>query len=147
MAALDPDNPVVKLCLAGMRAEGDGRLGEERDLFAQAWAAQRDDFEARIAAHYLARQQATPEDTLRWNEEALRRAEAVGDARVDGFYASLYLNLGHAHEVLGHPAKATGFYDQAAERLNELPDDRYGAMVRGGIEHGQRRVSGNNAPD
>ena len=28
MTGLDPDNPVVKLCVAGMRAEGEGRLAE-----------------------------------------------------------------------------------------------------------------------
>jgi tetratricopeptide (TPR) repeat protein len=143
---MDPDNPVVTLCVAGMHAEGDGRLDEARDLFGQAWAAQQDDFEACIAAHYLARHQPTPEATLRWNEEALRRAEAVGDERVHGFYASLYLNLGHAHEALDHPDEARRFYDLAAERLDAVPAGRYEAMVRGGIENGQLRVNGHHAP-
>src|SRR6185369_12384821 len=103
---MDPNNPIVKLCVAGMRAEGEGRLDEARALFDQAWAARRDAFEACIAAHYVARPQATPEETLRWNEVALEQAEAVGDGRVQGFYASLYLNVGHAHEVLGHTDEA-----------------------------------------
>jgi hypothetical protein len=34
--------------------------------------------------HYVARHQATPEDELRWNEEALRLAGAVGDERGEG---------------------------------------------------------------
>ena len=147
MIAMDPDNPVVKLCVAGMRAEGDGRLDEARDLFIQAWAAQQDDFEACIAAHYLARHQATPEETLHWNEEALKRAEAVGDARVQGFYSSLYLNLGHVHEALGHMAEASRYYELAAERLDAVPGGRYGDVVRSGIENGRMRVGGQDAQD
>ena len=139
---LDPDNPIVRLCVAGMRAEGEGRLDEARDLFGQAWAARQDALEACIAAHYVARHQDSPEETLRWNEVALTQAQAVGDERVQGFWASLYLNLGHAHEALGHTAEARGFYDRAAAELDGVPGGRYGEMVRGGIENGQRRVSG-----
>jgi hypothetical protein len=142
MTGLDPDNPVVRLCVAGMRAEGDGRLAEAAELFGQAWAARQDDFEACIAAHYVARHQPTPHDALRWNEAALVAADSAGDERVQGFYASLYLNLGHAHETLGHADEARRFYDLAAARLAAVPDGRYGDMVRGGIENGRLRVNG-----
>ena len=145
MIGLDPDNPVVKLCVAGMRAEGEGRLAKATELFGQAWAARQDDFEACIAAHYVARHQATPEDTLRWNEVAFARAEAVGGERVRGFYASLFLNLGHAHETLGHAAEARRFYDLAAAELEAAPGGRYGEMVRGGIENGRMRVNGTSS--
>ena len=140
---MDPDNPVVKLCVAGMRAEGDGRLDQARDLFLQAWAARQDDFEACVAAHYVARHQDNPEDSLRWNEEALKRAQAVGDGRVQGFNSSLYLNLAHSHEVLGHLVEARRYYDLAAEGVDEVPDGRYGSLVRGGIENGRKRVGSN----
>ena len=140
MIALDPENLVVKLCVAGMRAECEGRLDEAAELFQQAWTARQDDLEACIAAHYVARHQSTPEATLRWNEEALARAEAVGGERVQGFYASLYLNLGHSHEKLGHTAEARRFYDLAAGQLDKVPAGRYGDVVRGGIEHGRLRV-------
>ena len=142
MIALDPENLVVKLCVAGMRAEGEGQLDEAAALFQQAWAARQDDLEACIAAHYLARHQSTPEATLRWNEEALARAEAVGGERVQGFYPSLYLNLGHSHEELGHTDEARRFYDLAAGQLDEVPAGRYGDVVRGGIESGRTRLSG-----
>jgi hypothetical protein len=150
MSGLDPDNPVVKLCVAGMRAEGDGHLEEAAELFRQAWTARQDDFEACIAAHYVARHQPTPEDSLRWNEVALAGAEAaqakaVGGERVQGFYASLYLNLGHAHEMLGHTAEARRFYDLAAGQLEAVPGGRYGEMVRGGIERGRMRLNGDGA--
>jgi hypothetical protein len=137
---MNPDNPIVKLCVEGMQAEGAGRPDDARALFTQAWDACTDDWETCIAAHYLARHQPTPEDTLRWNQEALDRAKLVTDDRVHGFFPSLYLNLGHSHEQLGNLAEPRRFYGLAAAESAALPDDRYGAIVRQGVENGQRRV-------
>jgi hypothetical protein len=123
-----------------MQAEGEGHAAEARDLFLQAWAAQTDDFEACIAAHYVARHQPTPEETLRWNELALSHAERVGDERVRGFYSSLYLNLGYSHEVLGHEAEARRLYALAADHANDLPNDAYAAVVRNGLEGAKQRL-------
>jgi tetratricopeptide (TPR) repeat protein len=137
---VDAANPVVKLCAEGMMAEGRGQPDEAHDLFARAWAASSDDFEACIAAHYLARRQPNPQETLRWNRESLARANAVGDERVRGFYPSLYLNMGHSYDVLGDWDEARRYYDLAAASADDLHDDGYGAMVRRGIAAGQRRV-------
>lgn len=112
---MDLNNLVVRLCVEGTRAEFEGRIETARTLYIQAWAAVRDDYEACIAAHYVARHQEDPQDRLRWNQEALVRADAVGDERVCGFYPSLYLNLGHAHETLGNLAEARRYYELAAE--------------------------------
>src|SRR5207237_820777 len=101
---IDPTNPVVVLCAAGMAVEE--TPAEARRLFERAWAARRDDYEAAIAAHFLARQQTTPADTLHWNALAVRHAEALPDGRADGFLASLYLNLGDAQANLADPAAA-----------------------------------------
>ncbi len=98
---LDPNNPVVKLCIEGMQAEFQGNITEAQALFKRAWDQSSDDFESCIAAHYLARHQESAQDGLAWNEEAVRRAEACGDERVAEFFPSLYLNLGYSHEVLG----------------------------------------------
>ncbi len=137
---IDPNNPVMKLCVDGMRAEGENRFADARRLFTQAWETHTDDFEACIAAHYLARHQDTPQDTLRWNQEALARAEAVGDERVSGFYPSLYLNLGHSYEQLGDAAEAARYYGLASQGMDQLPDTRLSGMVRGAVEAGKRRV-------
>jgi len=137
---MDPDNPTVQLCVEGVQAEGAGRHDDARALFTRAWELATDDWEACIAAHYLARHQPTPRETLRWNQEALDRANAVADERVHGFHPSLYLNLGHSHEQLGDLAEARRFYDLAAAASATLPDDRYGGIVRQGIENGQGRV-------
>jgi hypothetical protein len=74
---IDPANRVVALCAEGMSREG---------------------------AHYLARHQPTPKDTLHWNALAVRHAERVSDGRAAELLASLYLNLADAHEKVGECA-------------------------------------------
>ena len=49
---MDAENPVVKLCVEGMTAEGEGRMAEARALFRKAWDARSDEYEACVAAHY-----------------------------------------------------------------------------------------------
>ena len=95
---MDTDNPVVKLCMEGMEAESKGRFEAASKLFEQAWSACQDDYDACMAAHFLARHQDTPQAVFEWNQEALNRANLVGDDRVLSFYASLYLNLGHSYD-------------------------------------------------
>lgn len=112
---MELDDAVIKLVLKGTQAEFQGRLDQARSLYQMAWESARDDYEACIAAHYVARHQANPHDTLRWNEEALARANAVQDERVTSFYPSLYVNLGHTHEILGHSSKAKHYYKLAAD--------------------------------
>jgi hypothetical protein len=97
---MDTNNPVVKLCADGMKAEMEGKPEEARQLFMQAWEQSKDDYDACIVAHYCARHQRSPQEILRWNQESLDRANAVNDERVRGFYPSLYLNIGKAHEDL-----------------------------------------------
>ncbi len=111
---MDLDNPVIKLCAEGTRAQFEGRIEAARTLYVQAWEAARDDYEACVAAHYVARHQERHQDTLHWNREALARAEAVGDERVKSFYPSLYLNMGQSYEALGDRAEASRYYGLAA---------------------------------
>jgi tetratricopeptide (TPR) repeat protein len=138
---MDPENPIVKLCVEGMRAEAGGRFDEARAIFTRAWEQSRDDFEACIAAHYLARHQDSPQDNLRWNQAALDRAGSVCDEKVRGFYPSLYLNVGFSYEMLGDLAEARRHYELAAERVTELPEGPYTDLVRHGIEEGRKRTS------
>jgi len=112
---MDSTNPVIQLCIQGSFAELEKRLDDANALYQQAWDLRADDYEACIAAHYLARFQDSPVETLRWNQIALEHANAVKDERVDEFYPSLYLNLGLSHEVLGNRKEAKRFYNLAAE--------------------------------
>ncbi|AUX35624.1 MULTISPECIES: tetratricopeptide repeat protein [Sorangium] len=140
MDGIDPNNPVVRLCAEGMQAEAEGRNEDARVLFERAWAARTDDYEACIAAHYVARHQGSDKETLAWNQEALRRTDAVGGDRARGFYPSLLLNLGHSHEVLGDMAEARACYERAAALLHELPAGPYGDMVRNAVKRARGRV-------
>lgn len=111
---MDTNNPTIQLCLAGNRAEFEGKIDDARNLFWQAWETANDDYEACIAAHYVARHQ-NPQDTLHWNLVALAHAQASNDERIQSFYPSLYVNLGHAYEQLGQQAQAAHYYQLAAD--------------------------------
>ena len=112
---MDTSNPVIQLCLRGAFAEFEQRLDDARILYQRAWAATTEDYEACIAAHYLARCQDDPGEALRWNQLALNHAELVSDERVSDFYPSLYLSLGRSYEVVGDPGLAQRYYGLAAE--------------------------------
>jgi len=138
---LDPDNPIVKICVQGIQAEAQGNYDEARAFYTQAWQESTGDYEACIAAHFMARHQDDPHVMLYWNQEALRRAESLEDASVDGFYPSLYLNTGFSHERLGDQAEALRYYQLAAELIERLAQDAYGETVRQAIAEGIKRAS------
>ncbi|MBV9880676.1 MAG: hypothetical protein JO180_09280 [Gemmatirosa sp.] len=137
---IDPTNPVVALCAEGTAAEG--TPAEARRLFERAWAARRDDFDAAVAAHFLARHQATPAETLRWNALAVRHAEAVADGRAAGLLASLYLNLGDAQANLGDAGAAAASARRAAAHLAAVPPGGYREFVALGVSRLAERVGG-----
>jgi tetratricopeptide (TPR) repeat protein len=136
---MDLNNPVIKYCVEGMQAEAEGRFADAHNLFNQAWTARQDDFDACVAAHYMARHQKTPEERLCWNQKALQYTDAVGDDRVEAFYSSLYLNLGKSYEDLGDPATARHYYEQAHTKANLL-SGAYVDIVRRGIAAGLKRT-------
>jgi hypothetical protein len=124
-----------------MEREQDGRHEEALRLFMLAWDQSTDALERSIAAHYVARHQTTPERALHWNQESLINADAAGDDRVQGFYPSLYLNMGKSHEDLGNLQDARRFYALAADRIDCLPEGRYADIVRSGVMNGMQRIS------
>ena len=145
---MDPGNPVVALCAAGMEREGTPE--EARVLFERAWEIRRDDYEASVAAHFLARHQPTPADTLHWNEVALQHALAVPDGRAAELMASLYLNLGDSYLAVGRRKDAATAAERAAACGATLPADGYGELVGRGIRRLQARLreeGGGASPD
>lgn len=130
---------VVDLCAAGMAIEGDADAA--RELFEQAWAARQDDYDASIAAHFLARHQPTAEARVHWNAVAAHRAELVTDGRTDHFKASLYLNLADALLAAGDHAGAHDAITTASVRVRELPEDGYRTFVERGIAGVQLRLA------
>jgi hypothetical protein len=105
-----------------IQAEGEGRDADARDLFHRAWDASTNDYEACIAAHYLARHQTTAEDTLHWNWVALDRAHASQDECVRPFLVSLHLNLGRCAEEEGAMTEAHAHYQWALAALLQVEE-------------------------
>ena len=137
---MDPNNPVVKLCAQGIEIEMKGRRAEARSLYFQAWELRQNDVDACIAAHYLARHQDTPAETLRWNELALKHAMSTSDESIRSFYPSLYLNLGKSYEDLGDVSRARELYEQGEQYLSDALDGGYGDIVRQGLYNALQRV-------
>ena len=135
---IDPNNPVVLLCAAGMEREGEPE--EARRLFQQAWDARRNGYHAPIAAHYLARHQPTPHDTLRWNSLAVTHAERVVDGRTTELFPSLYLNLASSLTALGRLDEARAIIARAKEHLESLRADGYRDFLAYGINRLQARL-------
>lgn len=137
---MDTNNVVVQLCTRGMEAEGNGDAEGAAELFRRAWEVAGSDYEACIAAHYLARQQNTPQETLHWNQMCLERADRVGDDRVRGFYPSLHANIGRACLELGRTDEAREQFRLAAQRIVELPEGPYTDWLRYAVADGLRSV-------
>lgn len=138
---IDPENAIVKLCAAGITAEMEGKPDEALRLYEEAWQTAVNPYERCIAAHYLARHQPNDQATLHWNQEALRLADDVPDDSVQSFYPSLYLNLAHSYEVLGQLAEAQHYYELAAGKVDELPEDLYGQRVRHSIARHRQEIA------
>lgn len=136
----DAENTIVKLCADGMLLEGSGNAAGAADLFKQAWQLAASDLEKFIAAHYLARHQPTPAEKLHWDETALHFALQLEGSEVKDTYPSLYLNIAKGYEDLGNTDLAKKNYNSALEFSDHLPADGYGAMIRGGIENGLKRL-------
>lgn len=136
----DLDNPVVQLCAAGMQA--DGEPAKALQLFEQAWAARRDDFDASVAAHFVARHQATPHATLEWNERALAHAEALTDNRAAALLPSLCLNLAESYRLEARLQEAEALAQRGLQALTQLPtDDGYAQFVQNGLDRLLQRIS------
>ena len=129
---IDRDSAVVRLCAAGMAVDGDAVAAAA--LFRQAWDARRDDLDAGIAAHFLARHQPSLNESLYWNRVAAEHAEAVTDERARPLLASLYLNLADNYLGLGHSAKAADVSERGIAALEFLPADGYRDFVSRGLQ-------------
>jgi len=141
MSALDPENLIIRLCIAGMEAEQQGCFGEAKVLYEQAWRQSTDDVERCIAAHHVARQQDTLDKALWWNQLALHRADAARDTRVHALYPSLHLGLGKAFEDLEQVAAAHHHYERARASLTQIDDPAYRKIVEDGVIRSLERTS------
>lgn len=134
------DNKVIQLCAKGMELEGQGKLTEASNLFDEAWNMATTDFEKFTAAHYVARDQKSVSDKLKWDQTALKYALDVGDETTKATLPSLYLNIGKCYEDLNDLENAKSNYQSAFSFATYLPDDGYGNMIKAGISKGLDRI-------
>jgi hypothetical protein len=131
---LDSANPVVRLCADGMAGDP--------TAFQRAWEARADDFDACVAAHYLAHVQPDAQATFEWNARAVEHARLAEPELVREFMPSLHLNLARSYEDIGDSARAAAEYRRAEARLGVLDDDGCGGLVRNGVTAGLERTAG-----
>jgi len=137
--AIDPENPIVRLlgeAAAREAVDPDAAAG----AYLRAWEMATDDYEAAMAAHYVARIQPSAEERHHWNATALQKALAVGDDRVAGFLASLHLNLGRSLEDLGRIEEARTAYGIARDAATELPDGPYRSTIEDAVRRATIRM-------
>jgi hypothetical protein len=124
-----------------------GRRQEARERLADLWqrvGEQGDPLHRVSVAHFLADLQDDVAQELAWDERALAAVQELTDERaqqyatslqVRGFLPSLHLNLADAQRRLGRAQRALEQLARAEASVEALPDDGYGRLVRGGIEH------------
>jgi hypothetical protein len=134
----DPNNAVVALCAAGMAIEGTPE--EAKRLFEQAWEKRSDDFDAAIAAHYLARHQPGVAEKLHWDALAVEHAERVPDDGAKEMFPSLYLNLANSLMAVGRADDARTNARKASEHIASLPADGYREFLAKGINRIQQKL-------
>lgn len=135
---IDPGSEVARLCAAGMEVDGDPAAALA--LFMQAWECRRDDRDASIAAHFVARHQGSAEEALYWNRLAVEHAEKLSAESAEPLLPSLYLNLGESYRVLGNHGDARLAVTRGLEVLKRLPPDGYLAFVARGLTRLKERL-------
>jgi len=111
---MDINNPVIQLCIAGTQAEFQHKIPAAKQFYKRAWKIHTNDYEACIAAHYMARHQNDPKVEFGWNKKALDYASTCQDEQISTFLPSLYLNMGKSFEKLGDHDSAENYYAQAS---------------------------------
>lgn len=113
--------------------EQEGKVNLAQKIFIEAWNVASNNHEKCIAAHFVARNQDNPEETLRWNMEALNKADKVQKEEMKAYYPSLYLCIGISYESLKNYTEAKKYYDLAFENIPDLSQDKDNEIYNKGI--------------
>lgn len=126
-----PLNNVVKLCLQGIEMEEKGRVDEALEMFLQGWDEATNDFEKFLAAYYIARQQKSVTDKLKWLKTTLQFALKINDDSVKSAFPALYLNIAKCYEELED-------YDKARENAKLSISFQNDPTDKGPFYHGTK---------
>ncbi|MCS4304069.1 rifampin ADP-ribosylating transferase [Chryseobacterium sp. BIGb0232] len=126
-----PFNTVVKLCIQGMSMEEQNKPAEAEKLFMQGWNEATNDVEKFLSAYYIARQQKTPSDQLKWLETALQYALKANDDTAGSSFYTLYVKMAKCYEELSDPEKSKEYNELAISVKDKIFD-------KGPFYHGTR---------
>jgi hypothetical protein len=138
-------DPMMDRIQAAIAQVHRGERDAARDAFTALWAEigeAGDPFHRCTLAHFMADVQDAPADELAWDLRALAAADGVDDARakahhaslaIAAFYPSLHLNVAESYRRCGDLDRARAHLAHAEAALDALPDDGYGATIRGGL--------------
>lgn len=121
--SFNPNSAAIQLCMQGMQGGGEGRSDEAKQLFLRAWGEAANDLERFIAAHFVARHQASVSDKLQWLRTTLQLALKVNDGSVAAALPALYADIAECHEDLGDHANAE-INRNLAVASGQVPSDR-----------------------
>lgn len=130
---------VAELCQSGLAAELRGDLDGAGESYRAAWEGSTSGYERCLAAHFLARAQATDADMLQWNQTSVQIAadSFEDDPRVLELLPDLYVNLAASHVRAGDLTRAQGLYVDAAAALDSVGGDGvHGSTLRVAIAGG-----------
>ena len=138
---MDQNNPVVKLCIDGLRAVAQKKEDDAQYYFKEAWKIRKNDLDSCIAAHYIAKHQKNLLKTLSWNLKSLKYAKKIKKEYVEDFYPSLYINIADTYEKLGEKENAKKYYDLAASKVTKTSLGSYRILLLESIKSGQQRTA------
>jgi hypothetical protein len=118
----DPNNDIVKLCIQGMAMEENNQTAQAIKIFQQAWTEAKNDFEKYLAAYYLARNQESIQDKLKWYESSLQSALRVDNQSVKTALPSLYSKIAECYALSGDVENAKKNRELAATYTGKLKD-------------------------
>jgi hypothetical protein len=129
------------LAAVGVALGGDSVRGRHDLRVCWAGTTDADHAQRCVLAHYLADLEGDLAAEVEWDEQALAafsyvRATdlaPVGISAAAGMAPSLHLNLGDGYLRQGRTALAREQLTAGIAALDALPDDGYGAMIRGGL--------------
>lgn len=127
----DPNNDVVKLCMAGLGLEAAGDRGAAIAKFQEALETARNDFERFIASFHLARMQDDIPKRLEGMIASLNFAMNSGDNGAKTALYTIYSEIAKCYEVLAEHGKA--------EQSRFLAESYHGIIFdKGPFFHGTR---------
>lgn len=109
-----PANPIVQLCLQGMRLEENGDSPQAALIFRQAWNNASNDFEKYLGAWFVAQQQKMAAEKFYWLEQALQHALRVDTPATTSALRRLYDQLANCSAQLQYDEAAVSYRAKAA---------------------------------